>query len=306
MKAARIHRFGGPEVIAIDEVDVPRPGPRALRIKVEASSVNPVDYKIRKGGFLPAGALPIALGRDVAGVVDAVGAEAAGFEPGDAVFAMLEITEGGNADYAVAEAAACAPAPAGLDMVRAGSLGLAALTAWQGLFDHGALGAGQRVLIHGAAGGVGHLAVQFALARGAGVAATCAGADVDFVRGLGAETVIDYQTQRFEDQVGPCDMVYDLIGGETQERSWAVLRDGGILVSTLTAPDTSKSGGKGRRGAHYMARPNGAQLRLVAGLVAEGTVTPHVARTMDLFEVAEAHRTLEHDHVRGKLVLTVG
>jgi NADPH:quinone reductase-like Zn-dependent oxidoreductase len=306
MRAARIHHFGGPEAIAIEDIPVPEPGPGEIRIRVHVASVNPVDYKIREGKFLPEDKLPLTLGRDVSGTVDQIG-EGAGdeFQPGDTVFAMLPPDSGGYAEFAVARAEHCARCPNRLDDVGAGSLGLAGLTAWQGLFDHGGLRAGQRVLIHGAAGGVGHLAVQFARARGAEVLATCAGEDADFVRGLGAKEVIDYKSERFEDRARDIDLVFDLVAGETQDRSWSVLRDGGTLISTLSEPDKDKAAQHHARGARYMARPNGAELKEIAGLIDAGEVTPKVDRVFPLEAAAEAQRVLEQEHSCGKIVLKV-
>lgn len=305
MKAARIDRFGGPEVIVLDEVPVPEPGAGQLRLRVQAASVNPVDYKIRPGGYLPEDKLPITLGRDVAGVVDRLRPDASGFREGDPVFVMLERDNGGYAEFTLARRDICAPVPRGLDALHAGAIALAGLTAWQGLFDHGGLRNGQRVLIHGGAGGVGHLAVQFAKARGAEVYVTCAGEDGDFVRGLGADVVIDYKAERFEDRASDIDVVFDLVAGKTQDRSWAVLRQGGILVSTLTEPDKQKAVARGARGTWYMAQPNGGQLREIARLIEGGRVRVHVDRTFPLAAVAEAHRVLEQEHVRGKVVLRV-
>jgi NADPH:quinone reductase-like Zn-dependent oxidoreductase len=192
-----------------------------------------------------------------------------------------------------------------LDFIQAAAAPLAGLTAWQGLFDTGQLQAGQRVLIHGAAGGVGHFAVQFAKAKGAIVIATCSSRDVEFVRGLGADQVIDYHADRFEDQVAPVDLVYDLIGGETQDRSWAVVKDGGAMVSTLTEPDKAKAATKHARVAHYMAHPDGDQLAEIAKLIDAGRVSPTITNVFPLQSAAEAERVLEHDHVRGKIVLDV-
>jgi NADPH:quinone reductase-like Zn-dependent oxidoreductase len=306
MKAARIHRFGGPGVIVLDEVPVPEPGPGQMRIRVQAASVNPVDYKIRRGGYLPEHKLPTTLGRDVAGIVERLGQGVNGvFREGSAVVAMLERDNGGNAEFTVARPDICAPVPRGLDAVHAGAIPLAGLTARQGLFDHGGLQEGQRVLIHGGAGGVGHFAVQFAKARGAQVFATCAGQDAEFVHGLGADVVIDYNTRRFDDHIRDLDLVFDLVAGEVQDRSWAVLRQGGILVSTVTEPDKQKAAARGARGTRYMAQPNGTQLREIAGLLENGRVREHVDRTFPLAAVAEAHRVLKHEHVRGKIVLQV-
>ena len=302
MKAARIHRFGGPDVIAIDDLPDPEPKPGEVLIRVHAASVNPVDYKIRQGGFLPEDKLPIALGRDVAGIVERLGAGVGELAVGDAVFAMLP-AQGGNAELVTARPEICARKPRRLDQIQAGALGLAALTAWQGLFEHGGLRTGQRVLIHAAAGGVGHLAVQFAAAVRAEIFATCSGEDLAFVRELGAAEAIDYKTQRFEDRARDVDLVFDLIGGETQERSWPVLRRGGIMVSTLTEPDKQKAAAHGARGANYMAQPNGSQLQEIAALIEDGKVTPSIQRAFPLAAVADAHRALEHDHIRGKIVL---
>jgi NADPH:quinone reductase-like Zn-dependent oxidoreductase len=305
MKAVRIHEFGGPETLKVEDLPMPEPGAGEVRIRVMAASVNPVDYKMRNGGYLPADALPLTLGRDVAGVVDAVGQGVRDFAVGDAVFAMLDREHGGYVEFVTQKAENCARKPARLDFVEAAAVPLAGLTAWQGLFDHGGLKAEQRVLIHGAAGGVGHLAVQFARARGASVIATCSGRDAAFVEGLGATEVIDYRSERFEDRVRNVDMVYDLVAGGTQDRSWAVLKDGGSLISTLQEPDKAKAAAKHAHAAHYMAQPNGGELAEIARLIDEGRVTPRVDRVFPLDAAAEAESALEHEHVRGKIVLEV-
>jgi len=305
MKAVRIHEFGGPETLKVEDVPVPEPGPGEVRIRVMAASVNPVDYKMRNGGYLPPDALPLTLGRDVAGVIDAADASAEGLKIGDAVFAMLDRDHGGYVEFVTQTAGNCAKKPDRLDFIQAAAVPLAGLTAWQGLFDHGRLQSGQSVLIHGAGGGVGHFAVQFAHARGAKVYATCSGQDVDFVRGLGADVVLDYKAERFEDRARDVDLVYDLVAGETQDRSWAVLKDGGAIVSTLKAPDKARAAAKHARVAHYMAQPNGAELAEIARLIEAGQVTPTIDRVFPLDAAAEAERVLEHDHVRGKVVLSV-
>lgn len=305
MKAVRIHNFGGPETLKVEDLPMPQPGHGEVRIRVLGASVNPVDYKMRNGGYLPREALPVTLGRDVAGVIDAEGPGVEGLLVGDAVFAMLDRDHGGYVEYVNQPAANCAPKPARLDFVQAAAVPLAGLTAWQGLFDHGGLEAGQRVLIHGAAGGVGHFAVQFARTRGATVIATCSGRDGDFVESLGASEAIDYHKERFEDRVQDVDLVFDLIGGETQERSWAVLKTGGVLVSTLKEPDQAKAAVKHARGLHYMAHPDGRQLAEIGRLIDAGQVVPRIDRVFPLDEAAEAEAALEHDHVRGKIVLEV-
>jgi NADPH:quinone reductase-like Zn-dependent oxidoreductase len=305
MKAVRIHEFGGPEVLKVENQPRPEPAAGEVLVRVEAASVNPVDYKMRNGGYVPQSALPLTLGRDVAGIVETA-AETGGFKDGDAVFAMLDRDRGGYVEYVAVKAADCARKPERLDFIQAAAVPLAALTAWQGLFDHGHLTAGQRVLIHGASGGVGHFAVQFAKARGATVFATCSGDDLAFVRGLGADEAIDYKAERFEDRARDIDLVYDLVAGETQDRSWAVLKDGGAMVSTLEEPDKAKAAQKHARSVHYMAQPNGGQLAEIAKLIDDGKVIPTIAATFTLEDAAKAEKQLEDGHVRGKIVLEVG
>jgi NADPH:quinone reductase-like Zn-dependent oxidoreductase len=305
MKAVRIHEFGGPETLRVEDLPMPKPGQGEVRIRVMAASVNPVDYKMRNGGYLPSTALPLTLGRDVAGVVDSVGPGVQDFLTGEDVFAMLDRAHGGYVEYVIQPSGNCANKPAKLDFIQAAAVPLAGLTAWQGLFDQGGLQSGQRVLIHGAAGGVGHFAVQFARARGATVIATCSGRDAGFVESLGASDVIDYHEEPFEERVQDVDLVYDLIGGDTQDRSWTVLKTGGTLVSTLKAPDKAKAAAKHARGVHYMAEPSGRELAEIAKLIDAGQVVPRIDRVYPLDDAAEAETALEHDHVRGKIVLEV-
>jgi NADPH:quinone reductase-like Zn-dependent oxidoreductase len=199
----------------------------------------------------------------------------------------------------------CAFKPERLDFVQAAAVPLASLTAWQGLFDHGRLQQGQAVLIHGAAGGVGHFAVQFARARGAEAICTCAAEDEGFVLGLGAVRVIDYKAERFEDEVEKVDLVFDLIGGETQARSFQVIRHGGALISTLQQPDAELAAALGVRVGRYTAKPDGEQLAQIARLIDSGRVTPQIDRTYPLARAGEAEDWLERHHVRGKVVLTI-
>jgi NADPH:quinone reductase-like Zn-dependent oxidoreductase len=306
MHAVRIHEFGGPEVLKLDDVPDPEPGRGEVLIEVRASSVNPVDYKIRNGGFIPPDQLPVTLGRDISGVVRRCGPGERNFEPHQAVYAMLPSDRGGYAELVAIPESVCARKPERLDFVQAAAVPLAALTAWQGLFDQGRLEQGQVVLIHGGAGGVGHFAIQFARARGAQVITTCAAEDEGFVLSLGAKQVIDYKAERFEDEVEKVDLVFDLIGGDTLERSYAVVRPSGAIVSTLQAPDKKKLAERGGvRGAHYRAQPNGEQLEQIGRLIDSGRVTPAVDRTYPLARAAEAEEWLEHRHVRGKIVVTV-
>jgi NADPH:quinone reductase-like Zn-dependent oxidoreductase len=305
MHAVLIRSFGGPEVVEIAQIDVPKPGQGELLVKVEASSLNPVDWKIRSGKYpaVQSDKLPYVLGRDFSGtVVSAPGADG-GFAPGTLVHGLLGIERGSFAQYVVARVDEIARVPGALDRLAAAAVPLAALTAWQGLFDHGGLQAGQRVLIHAGAGGVGHFAVQFAKARGATVLATASTDDVGFVRSLGADEVIDYKKERFEDKARDIDLVYDLIGGETQERSWGVLKRGGVLVCTVAEPPQDKAEAHGVRALRYAAQPNAGQLREIDALIEAGKVKPHMAGKCAYGEAREALRSIERGHTTGKRVL---
>ena len=307
MHAIRIHEFGGPDVLKDETVALPRPQDDEILVKVKAASVNPVDAKTREGKFqaVDKGDLPLTLGRDLSGVVESCGARAQGIRKGDEVFAFIGTDRGAQAEYVMVKAVEFAPKPENISHAEAAAVPLAALTAWQGLFEHGGLKAGQKVLIHGGAGGVGHFAIQLAKAHGAFVATTCGGRDIDFVKKLGADQAIDYEKQKFEDEVKDVDLVFDLIAGEIQQRSFAVLKDGGALISTLQAPDKAKADSRKLRTAHYMTQPNAAQLAEIGALIRLGKVRPHVYATFPLEDAALAEGALEKEHVQGKIVLTV-
>jgi NADPH:quinone reductase-like Zn-dependent oxidoreductase len=307
MTVIRIAKFGGIEVLQEQTVPVPSPAAGEYLVKVAGAGVNPVDYKIRQGKYpgVKEDKLPYVLGRDVSGTVVRRGASALRFAEGDKLFAMPGIERGGYAQYAVVKDSEAAPKPKSLDEISAGAVPLAALTAWQGLFRHGQLASGQRVLIHGGSGGVGHFAVQFARAKGAHVATTVSGPHVDFVRRLGADQVIDYKTQRFEDVVGEVDMVFDLVGGESHERSWNVLKPGGIMVSTVAEPSKEKAAQRKARGMRFTAMESGGDLGEIGQLIDAGKVMPVVAKTYKLSEAAAAQEFLAHEHPPGKVLLTV-
>lgn len=305
MHAIRIHEFGGPDVLRADTVEMPQPRDDELLVRIHAASVNPVDYKTRSGARADPEKLPITLGRDLSGVVESCGTRVRNARAGDAVFALLGWDRGAYAEHVVVKAVEFAPKPANLSHVEAAAVPLAALTAWQGLIDQGGLKDGQRVLIHGGAGGVGHFAIQIAKAHGAWVATTCSGRDLDFVRKLGADLAIDHRAQRFEDAVKDIDLVFDLIAGETQERSFQVLRHGGTLISTLQEPDKAKALAKGAKVAHFMAVPNAVELAEIGRLIEAGKIRPVIAATYPLAHAARAEAALENDHVQGKIVLTV-
>jgi NADPH:quinone reductase-like Zn-dependent oxidoreductase len=308
MKVIRIHGFGGPEVLELEDVPAPQPSENELLVRIHAASVNPIDYKIRRGTVpvIAREMLPLTLGRDLSGMVESNGAGVDAFRQGDAVYAMLGgIDRGSYAEYVVVKPNEAATKPARLTHAEAAAVPLAALTAWQGLFDHGDLQAGQTVLIHGGAGGVGHFAVQFAKIKDATVLITVSGRDLDFVRELGADRAIDYQSQRFEELVSDIDLVFELVEGETQERSWSVLKPGGILVSTLGEPSRERAMQHRVRGVGYRAQPNAGQLGEIGRLIDEGKVRPMVTATYPLAEARQAQERLERGQVRGKIVLEV-
>jgi len=299
-----MHAVGGPEALGVDDLPMPEPHDDEVVLKVHAASVNPIDWKMRSGQTgITEDKLPIVLGRDVSGTVETCGPAVHTLKKGDPIYATLGRGRGGYAEYVVVKAVEAAAKPNSLNHIQAAAVPLAALTAWQGLFDQGGLQAGERVLIHGGAGGVGHFAIQFAKAKGAFVATTVSGQDIDFVKGLGADQAIDYKTQRFEDEVKDIDLVFDLIGGETQERSWAVLKDGGRMVSTLAQPSEEKARQHNARAVVYRAEPNSAELGEITRLIDEGKVCPMVQATFPLAEAGKAQQKLEQEHTQGKIVL---
>ena len=308
IREMRIHKFGGPDVLQPVMIEPSMPDAGQVLVTVRAASVNPVDFKIRSGKY-PAvkdDRLPYTLGRDVSGVVEKCGAQALRFKVGDEVFGMVDIHGGGYSEQVVLDQDAIAAKPDALDHEHAAAIPLAGLTAWQGLFRHGGLKSGQSVLIHGGSGGVGHFAVQFAKAKGARVLTTVSTENVGFARSLGADVVIDYEKQRFEDAASDLDFVFDLIDGETRERSWKLLKKGGVLVSTLTEPSQEKAKQLGVRATRYTVEADGDELAEIAELVVAGKVKPHIQHTFPLAEAAEALAGVEKGHSVGKIVLTTG
>ena len=308
MKAVRIHEYGGPEVLKIEDVETPTPAADDLLIKVYATSVNPVDSKIRSGKNHQRynNPMPLTLGWDVSGTIEEIGADVKGFKRGDEVYARPDLNRDGTyAEYVVVKASKVGFKPKSLTHNEAAAVPLAALTAWQGIFDHGRLQAGQRILIHGASGGVGTFAVQLAKWKGAYVIGTASESNIDFLKGLGADEVIDYKNQKFEEILKDIDVVFDLIGGDTQKKSVQVLKEGGILVSTLGIVDKDLLAQKNIHGEAYMAQSIPDQLNQMATLIDEGKLKPVIAKVMPLEEAAEAERESEAGHVRGKIVLEV-
>ncbi|MGA2549496.1 MAG: NADP-dependent oxidoreductase [Burkholderiaceae bacterium] len=308
MKAARIHSFGSADVIRLEDIPVPTAGPGSVLIRVQGSSVNPIDYKIRSGqaAQVKEEQLPITLGRDIAGVVEHVGDGVRELSNGQAVYAQLPWETGGNAEYVALDARLCAQAPKSMNLSEAGAVPLAALTAWQGLFVWGELEAGQTVLIHGSSGGVGHLAVQFAKAKGARIIATASKRSEDFIKSLGADRFVDSHAPKIDDLVQGVDLVLDLVGGDGQARLWNVLKSDGILVSTLGKPANPPSGARSIQARGYQAEPHAEQLVEIASLIDAGQVRLHVEKAFSLNQIQDAHRCLETEHPIGKIVISVG
>ncbi|WKE73558.1 NADP-dependent oxidoreductase [Streptomyces sp. WP-1] len=306
MRAVVVEQWGGPENLVEREIPRPEPGLNEVLVRVHAAGVNPVDWKTRaSGALIEWGAVP-AVGWDVSGTIEAVGPGVGLFRPGDEVFGMPSFPRqaGAYAEYVVAPARHLAPKPASLTHVEAAALPLAALTAWQALVDTAGLRPGERVLVHAAAGGVGHLAVQIAKARGAYVIGTASAAKHDLVRRLGADEVIDYRAVRFEDAVSDIDVVLDGLGGETAERSLRVLRPGGRLI-TLPGPDDVPAAPDGVRVVWLLVEPDHSGLREISALVERGALKPVVDTVVPLAEAAKAHEIGEQGRTTGKIVLSV-
>jgi NADPH:quinone reductase-like Zn-dependent oxidoreductase len=300
MLAAVIHETGGPEVLRLEDRERPEPGDGEVLIRVSAISVNPIDWKIRSG--LRPRELPAVLGSDVAGVVELSRAE--GFAEGDEVFGFA--ASGAYAELASANASMIASKPDGVSFEQAAALPVAGLTAWQALFDRGALGTGQTVLIAGAAGGVGHLAVQFAKHAGARAIGIGSARNRDFVLGLGADEYVAYTSQDVADAVHDVDVAFDTVGGETTQPLLATLRSGGLLVTIAAAPPEEQAAERGVRAELLVMSPSAEQLTQIAGLVAAGEVHVEIAQTLPLSEIQRAHELSESGHTRGKIILTVG
>jgi len=307
MNAVRIHRYGGPEVLRYEKAPRPEPGTGEVLIRVHGAGVNPVDWKVREGyarDFLKH-TLPLVPGWDVSGVVEAAGPGATRWKPGDELFSRPDIARNGAyAEFLVVRESEAARKPQSLDHLQAAAVPLAALTAWQALFDAAGLSPGQTVLIHAAAGGVGHFAVQLAKWKGARVIGTASGGNQAFLRTLGADETIDYTTTRFEEIVRDADVVLDTMGGDTQQRSWKTLREGGIL-STILAPPPEEAVPPGKRLGYTFVQPNAEQLSEIATLIDAGKVRTVVETVLPLPEARSAQERSQAGHVRGKIVLQV-
>ena len=305
MKAAQVLQFGPPSVIT--NVDLPRPEPAAgqLLVRVKAAGVGNWDALVREGR-LPNEHLPLILGYELAGIVEAIGTEVSGFTLGDEVYgATNEQLTGAYAEYALPSARMIAQKPKTLNFIQAASAPIGTVTAWQMLFDYAHAVAGQTVLVHGAAGNVGAYAVQLAKLSDLHVVATAASADLDYVRGLGAEKVLDYETEQLEESLNGVDIVLDTVGGETQDRSLRVLKPGGILVSVVSPVPEAAQKRYGVRAAYFYVDVTTARLNEISRLFDSGKLATSVGSVLPLEQARTAHEMLEGTHKRGKIVLSI-
>jgi NADPH:quinone reductase-like Zn-dependent oxidoreductase len=332
MKALVIHRYGTNDVVSLEDVPDPALRPRDVLIETHAASVNPVDFKLRSGKLKAVRAFdfPIILGCDVSGVVKQVGPEVTKFKPGDAVFASLENDRlGAFAERVAADESVVAKKPASLDHEAAAAIPLVGLTSWQALAEHGKVGTGSKVLIHAGAGGIGTIAIQIAKRLGAHVATTTSTKNVELVKSLGADTVIDYIKQDFSRVISDYDVVFETLGGDVEIRSFDVLKKGGTMVSIAGLPDATwaKANGMGlvivlalrlmtwrrtraakRRGVHFvffLKRSDGAQLAMLASLADQGKLNPIVDKVYRFEDAKDALAFVESGRARGKVVIKV-
>ncbi|MFI5139376.1 MAG: NADP-dependent oxidoreductase [Sphingobacteriales bacterium] len=308
MKAVLIYKYGGPEELKYEEnVAEPAINPDDVLVKVFATSINPVDWKVREGhakGLTRV--FPVILGWDVSGVITKTGDQVKNYKVGDEVFARPDVSRNGTyAEFVAVRANEIYFKPKTIDHIQSAAVPLAGLTAWQGLFDHGKLQAGQKILIHGAAGGVGTLAVQLAKWKGAYVIGTASEKNRAFLTELGADEVIDYHKENFEEKLKDIDVVFDTIGGETQIKSLQVLKPGGVLVSIVGIRDEAALKAKGIQGVQYMAQSVPENLKQLAELIDAGKLKPVIAEILPLKEIVKAHQLSEGGHTRGKIVLRV-
>jgi NADPH:quinone reductase-like Zn-dependent oxidoreductase len=305
MKAIRYHAYGGPEQLRYEDAPVPTLKAGEVLVRVRATSVNPWDYKLASGAFrnmIPMD-FPYTPGGEFAGEVQAVSKEVDHVKPGDAVYGNCP--QGSYAQLVAAPASSVAHKPSSLTDLQAASVPLAAQTAWQGLFDHGHLEAGQTALIHAAAGGVGTFAVQLAHWKGAKVIATASAANADYLKSLGADQVIDYKSTPFDTVVKDVDVVLDLLGGETQTRSFAVLKQGGRLVATAQPPDQQLAARQKVSALMMQMKPTAERLKQLAELLDAGKIRTEVTKTFPLSQTKEAWEYSMSGHTRGKIALEV-
>jgi len=308
MKAVTIDQYGDQSVLNYVDVERPEPKSDEVLVQTRAAAVNPVDWKIRDGlGELFGLKLPIVLGCEIAGTIEKVGNDVRDFKEGAAVYGYVSLQRnGGYAEYTIAKTDEIALKPENLDFENAAAVAVGALTSWQAIFDSANLQGGQRILITGASGGVGSMAVQLAKAKGALVIATASGKNEDFVRSLGADEFIDYTREKFEAVVKEVDVVYDTVGGDTLDRSFQTLKRGGFLVTTVAPPSEEKAEKFDVRIAMVGVEPSAKQLGEINQLIAAGKLKTHVATVLPLAEVRKAHQLSESGRTRGKIILRPG
>lgn len=308
MRAIRIHQYGGTEILQLNQIDTPKINTDDILIKVKSSSINPVDWKIREGylkDFIPY-QMPVTLGFDVSGVVSEVGSEVTDFKVGDEVFSRPDISrDGAYADYIAVKADEVAFKSSKLSFEQAAALPLAGITAWQCLVDVGQLQAGQRVLIHAGAGGVGHLAIQIAKAKGATVIATASTANQELLTQFGADQPVDYTKGVLLEQIEPVDLVIDTIGGEVQSSSWALLKAGGMLVSIVDQPNEELAKQHNAKAAFVFIESSSRILRELNKLVEKDQLLPFIEHHFSLEQIADAHLQSQTGRTRGKIIIKV-
>lgn len=309
MQAAQINEYGGKDVIRIVETDTPEPKADQVLVAVKAAGMNPFDWKVREGymkDFIPL-ELPATLGGDVAGVVAKVGSDVTDFSVGQAVYGSANAVSGNGsyAEFTPVAAKQLVVKPEGVDFITAAALPLAGASAYQAIVDHLNVQSGQKVLVHGGAGGIGSLAVQIVKQRGAYVATTAATGDVDFVRQLGADEVIDYTAEDFAAKLHDYDAVFDTVGDETATKSYGVLKKGGTLVSMVAQADEALAAEQGITFISQSTQPTAQRLQAVIDMVSDGTLKVTVDKVFAFEQVAEALEYLKTGHPRGKVVLSV-
>ena len=304
MLSTFIEEYGSNSVVQLAGAERPVPGPGEVLVRVLAAGVNPVDWKIRSGAGARMGmTLPIRLGSEYVGVIERTGEGITRFCAGDEVFGMVKA--GAFSEYITVPAVDIARKPKGLSLEEAAALPLAGTTAWQAMFDEAGLVAGQRLLITGASGGVGTLAVQLAKAAGVYVTALCSTRNIDLVRDLGADDVVDYTARRFEDVVHDMDVVFDTVGTETFKRAFATLRRGGAMVTIVAFPEGDEAARHGVTVKRSFTVPNAETLERISALADTGKLSPRIERTFGLSEVRQALDLSEAGRARGKIVLTL-
>jgi alcohol dehydrogenase len=308
MRAAQINSYGGQEALQVSE-DVPKPtfGPKEVLVEVQAAGVNPFDYKVREGIMGDMLKFPATLGGDVAGTVAEIGEDVTGFEVGQAVFGQANAIggQGSYAEFTPVKTAQLAAKPESLDFVQAAALPLAATSAWQALVDHMNLQSGQKILIHGGAGGIGSFAIPIAKHIGAYVATTASAGDIDYVKGLGADEAIDYQSQDFSEIIKDYDAVFDTVGGEANTKSYQVLKSGGSMVSMVAEPNAELVEQLDINYVQQQSRASAERLQEISKLAEQGIIKINVDKTFSLDQAAEALEYLKTGHPRGKVVLKI-